>query len=103
MITIFFFYFFVSCLGFLSQPFTNHRTVGEGGGHFFNSSLPLPLASQTLRHEIDDIATVDYDNDNNLKDLDDIDLKKTSGTQIAAKKIVKKYKKCHEKTIPENF
>ena len=27
---------------------------------------------------------------NNLKDLDDIDLKKTSGKQIAAKKIVKK-------------
>ena len=37
-------------LGFLSQPFMNHRTVGEGGGHFFNSSLPLPPASQTLRH-----------------------------------------------------
>ena len=33
---VFFFY-----LGFLSQPFTNHRTAGEGGGHFFNSSLPL--------------------------------------------------------------
>ena len=29
-------------LGFLSQPFTNHRTAGEGGGHFFNFSLPLP-------------------------------------------------------------
>ena len=24
---------------------------GEGGGHFFNSSLPLPPASQTLRHQ----------------------------------------------------
>ena len=41
----FFFY-----LGFFSQTFTNHRTAGEGGGHFFNSSLPLPPASQTLRH-----------------------------------------------------
>ena len=41
---------FFSYLDFLSQPFTNHRTAGEGGGHFFNSSLPLPLASQTLRH-----------------------------------------------------
>ena len=41
----FFFY-----LGFLSQPFANQRTVGEGGGHFFNSSLSLPPASQTLRH-----------------------------------------------------
>ena len=28
---------------------SNTRT-GEGGGHFFNSSLPLPPASQTLRH-----------------------------------------------------
>ena len=41
----FFFY-----LGFLSRSFTIHRTVGEGGGYLFNSSLPLPPASQTLRH-----------------------------------------------------
>ena len=43
---LFFFY-----LGFLSRTFTNHRTTGEGGGHFFNSSLPLPPASQTFRHQ----------------------------------------------------
>ena len=42
----FFFY-----LGFLSRTFTNHRTAGEGGGHFFNFSLPLPPASQTLTHQ----------------------------------------------------
>ena len=42
-IHILFFY-----LGFLLRTFTNHRTVGEGVGHFFNSSLPLPPASQTL-------------------------------------------------------
>ena len=41
----FFFY-----LGFLSRTFTNHRTAGKGGGHFFNSSLSSPPASQTLRH-----------------------------------------------------
>ena len=41
----FFFY-----LHFLSQSFTNHGTAGEGGRHFFNSSLPLPPVSQTLRH-----------------------------------------------------
>ena len=41
----FFFY-----LGFLSRTFTIHRTAGEGGGYFFNSSLPLPAASQALRH-----------------------------------------------------
>ena len=39
-------FFFLS--GFLSRTFTNHRTAGEGGGHFFNSSVPLPPASQTL-------------------------------------------------------
>ena len=34
----------------LSQTFMNHKTAGDGGGHFINSSLPLPPASQTLRH-----------------------------------------------------
>ena len=29
-------------LGFLSQPSMNHRIAGEEGGHFFNSSPPLP-------------------------------------------------------------
>ena len=48
LVHIFFFFFFY--LGFLSRTFTNHRTAGEGGGHFFNSSLPLPPASQTIRH-----------------------------------------------------
>ena len=38
-------------LGFLLQTFMNHRTEGEGGRHFFNSSLPLPPASQKLRHQ----------------------------------------------------
>ena len=47
---VFVFFLFFLYLDFLSQPFTNHRTVGEGGGHFFNCSLPLPPASQTLRH-----------------------------------------------------
>ena len=37
-------------LGFLLRIFTNHRTAGEERGHFFNSSLPLLPASQTLRH-----------------------------------------------------
>ena len=37
--------FFFFYLGFLSRTFANHRTAGEGGGHFFNSSLPLSPAS----------------------------------------------------------
>ena len=41
-------------LSFLSEGFTNHRTAGERGRHFFNFSLPLPLASQTLRHQLGD-------------------------------------------------
>ena len=44
---ILYIYFYV---GFLSQTFTNHRTAGEGGGHFFDPSLPLPPALETLRH-----------------------------------------------------
>ena len=41
----FFFY-----LDFPSQQFKNHGISGKGGGHFFNSSLQLLPASQTLRH-----------------------------------------------------
>ena len=44
-IYIYFFY-----LGFLLRAYTNHRTAEEGGGRHFISSLPLPPASQTLRH-----------------------------------------------------
>ena len=36
---IFFQKFFFFYVGFLSQTFTNHRTAGEGGGHFINFSL----------------------------------------------------------------
>ena len=45
----FLFYFFY--LSFLSRTLLNHRTAGEGGRHFFNSSLPLPPASQILTHQ----------------------------------------------------
>ena len=45
---------FFSYVGFLSRTFTNHRTAGEGEGHFFNSLLPLPPASQTLGHQPSD-------------------------------------------------
>ena len=45
-----FFFFFFFYLGFLLRTFTIHRTEGEGGGYFFKSSLPIPPASQTLRH-----------------------------------------------------
>ena len=48
--------------------------------------------------DLDDVATVDYNNDNNLKYPDHIDLKKTSGKQIAAKKIVKKYRNLERKS-----
>ena len=53
---IYFIVFFLifSYLFFFSKPFTNHRTEGEGVGNFLNSSLPLPPASQTLRHQSDD-------------------------------------------------
>ena len=49
-----FFFFFFFYLGFLSRTFTIHRTAGKGGGYLFNYSLPLPAASQTLRHQAGD-------------------------------------------------
>ena len=36
-------------LDFLSRTLTIHRTAGEVGGYLFNSSLPFPPASPTLR------------------------------------------------------
>ena len=47
--TLFSFYFFY--LGFVSRTLKNHRTAREGIGHSINSSLPLPPASQKLRHQ----------------------------------------------------
>ena len=44
---VFFSFFFY--LGFLSQTFMIHRTAGEGGSYFFNSSFSLLPTSQTLR------------------------------------------------------
>ena len=43
-------FFFFVYLGFLSRPFTIQREAGEGRGYLFNSSLPLPPASQILRN-----------------------------------------------------
>ena len=31
-------FFFFFCLGFFSQTFTNHKTSGEGGGHFLTTT-----------------------------------------------------------------
>ena len=63
--------------------------------------------------DTDDLETIDYNNDTNvngLKDtntnnIDNINLKKTSGAQITAKKIVKKYrnlarKKTYQRLLP---
>ena len=41
----FFFY-----LVFLSQVFLIHKRAGKQGSYLFSSSVPLPPASQTLRH-----------------------------------------------------
>ena len=38
------------------------------------------------------IEAIDYNNDTNVNDLNDNNLKKTSGAQIASKKIIKKYR-----------
>ena len=41
-------------LGFFSRTFTIHRTARERGRYLSNFSLPLPLASRTLRHQLRD-------------------------------------------------
>ena len=43
------FFFFLS--GFSFTNIHDSRDSREGGGYLFNSSLPLPPASQTLRHQ----------------------------------------------------
>ena len=47
--------------------------------------------NDTNINDLDDVETVHYNNDTNVNDLDNINLKK-SGAQIAAKKIIKKYR-----------
>ena len=56
---------------------------------------------------LDDVATVDYHNDTQPNDLnneiDKINLKKTSATKKAAKKIIKKYKNLKRKGQLVNY
>ena len=42
---------FFFCMAFLSRIFTIHMTAG-GGGYLLISFLPLPPASQSLRHQL---------------------------------------------------
>ena len=51
---IFWEFFFLS---FHTRPFTIPITAGKGGGYFFNSSLPLPPTSQTIRHQSGDYCS----------------------------------------------
>ena len=44
------FFFFFCYMCFLPQAFTIHRIAVEGEGYLFNSSLPCPSTSQTLRY-----------------------------------------------------
>ena len=60
---------FVFYLGFLSRTSTIQRTAGEGGGYFFNSSLPLPPASQAIRHQLHDYCKVQHTGKVGLKTL----------------------------------
>ena len=48
LLSFFLSFFIFFYLGFLSRTFTIHSAAGEGGGHFLNSSLPLPPASRAL-------------------------------------------------------
>ena len=50
-------------LGFLSQPFTNHRTAVEGGGHFFYFTLSLLRATQTRTLKFTSLVFLDIAQD----------------------------------------
>ena len=57
----------------------------------FWKQVPVHLRNRLardVRDQFDGLETVDYNNDTNISDLD---TKKKSGKQIAARKIVKKY------------
>ena len=41
---------FLVLFGFSFTNINDHKIAGEGGEYLFNSSPPLPPASQTLRH-----------------------------------------------------
>ena len=44
-----YYYYFFFYQNFLSRTFNIHQTAGERVGYLFNSSLPLPFASQKLK------------------------------------------------------
>ena len=46
---LFFIIIIIILSGFFFHTLTNHRSPGEQGGHFFNSSLPFPPTSRALR------------------------------------------------------
>ena len=87
-----FFFFFYFYLGFLLRPFTNHGAAGEGGWHFFNSSLPLPPASQTFRHQLGDNCREltfahSQQPDSNLKPL--VSERKSLSTKLRARYLMR--------------
>ena len=49
-VSTYFFFFFFFLSGFSFTNIHESQDCRGRGGHFFNSSLPLPPASQTLRH-----------------------------------------------------
>ena len=54
MLNCFIFFFFLSGFSFTTIHESRNCRAEEGGGHFFNSSLPLSPASQTVRNQAGD-------------------------------------------------
>ena len=55
--------------------------------------------NDTSINDLDDAETINHNNDTKVSDLDNINLKKTSVAQIAAEKIVKKYRNLERKKL----
>ena len=62
---------------------------------------PYQRPSENTSDDLADLETIGYNNDTSISDLNDIAArsKKISGTQVAAEKIIKKYKNLAKKKI----
>ena len=65
---------------------------------------PYQRPSENTSDDLADLETIGYNNDTSISDLNDIAArsKKISGTQVAAEKIIKKYKNLAKKKIQKN-
>lgn len=79
------------------------KKIVEKYRNLARKKLSKPWA--TISDGLADLEMVDYNNDTNIRDLNDIadGLKKNKNAQIAAQNILQKYKKMSKKKVPLPF